>query len=162
MTDIVWNSAFNLLMEFEGGFVDNPNDKGGATKYGISKKQYPDLDIENLTIEKAKEIYHRDYWDRYKCRFLPDYLSVALFDSVVNSNAKRMIKLLQKALGVTVDGIIGNETIGAANRLPAKKVLNDFLDLRLEYMMSLKDWKYFGKGWAARVFKLRNYCEELI
>lgn len=162
MTDIVWNSAFNLLMEFEGGFVDNPNDKGGATKYGISKKQYPDLDIENLTIEKAKEIYHRDYWDRYKCRFLPDYLSVALFDSVVNSNAKRMIKLLQKALGVTVDGIIGNETIGAANRLPAKKVLNDFLDLRLEHLMSLKDWKYFGKGWAARVFKLRNYCEELI
>lgn len=162
MTDIVWNSAFNLLMEFEGGFIDNPNDKGGATKYGISKKQYPDLDIENLTIEKAKEIYHRDYWDRYKCRFLPDYLSVALFDSVVNSNAKRMIKLLQKALGVTVDGIIGNETIGAANRLPAKKVLNDFLDLRLEHLMSLKDWKYFGKGWAARVFKLRNYCEELI
>ena len=162
MTDIVWNSAFNLLMEFEGGFVDNPNDKGGATKYGISKKQYPDLDIENLTIEKAKEIYHRDYWDRYKCRFLPDYLSVALFDSVVNSNVKRMIKLLQKALGVTVDGIIGNETIGASNRLPAKKVLNDFLDLRLEYLMSLKDWKYFGKGWAARVFKLRNYCEELI
>lgn len=162
MTDIVWNSAFNLLMEFEGGFVDNHNDKGGATKYGVSKKQYPNLDIENLTIEKAKEIYHRDYWDRYKCRFLPDYLSVALFDSVVNSNAKRMIKLLQKALGVTVDGIIGNETIGAANRLPAKKVLNDFLDLRLEYLMSLKDWKYFGKGWAARVFKLRNYCEELI
>ena len=162
MTDIVWNSAFNLLMEFEGGFVDNPNDKGGTTKYGVSKKQYPNLDVENLTIEKAKEIYHRDYWDRYKCRFLPDYLSVALFDSVVNSNAKRMIKLLQKALGVTVDGIIGNETIGAANRLPAKKVLNDFLDLRLEYLMSLKDWKYFGKGWAARVFKLRNYCEELI
>ena len=162
MTERVWNSAFNLLMELEGGFVDNPNDKGGATKYGISKKQYPDLDIENLTLDKAKEIYYRDYWDRYKCRFLPDSLSVALFDSVVNSNAKRMIKFLQQALGVTADGVIGNQTIGAANRLPEKKVLNDFLDLRLEYLMSLKDWKHFGNGWCARVSKLRKYCEELI
>ena len=162
MTDRVWNSAFNLLIEFEGGFVDNPNDKGGATKHGISKKQYPDLDIENLTLDKAKEIYRRDYWDRYKCRFLPDSLSIALFDSVVNSNAKRMTKFLQQALGVTADGVIGNQTIGAANRLPEKKVLNDFLDLRLEYLMSLKDWKHFGNGWGARVSKLRKYCEELI
>ena len=162
MTDRVWNSAFNLLIEFEGGFVDNPNDKGGATKYGISKEQYPDLDIENLTLDKAKEIYRRDYWDRYKCRFLPDSLSIALFDSVVNSNAKRMTKFLQQALGVTADGVIGNQTIGAANRLPEKKVLNDFLDLRLEYLMSLKDWKYFGNGWGARVSKLRKYCEVLI
>lgn len=162
MTELAWNGAFDLLMLNEGGYVNNPNDKGGETKHGISKKQYPDIDIENLSLEQAKDIYYRDYWSRYKCGFLPDALSVALFDSVVNSNATRMIKFLQEALGVKADGIMGNETIGACNRLPTKKVLTDFLDKRLNYLMSLKDWKYFGKGWGARINRVRQYCGELV
>ena len=162
MSETVFNNAFNLILINEGGYVNDPRDKGGETKYGISKKAYPNIDIKNLSLEQARAIYHRDYWQRCKCEFLPDALSVAVFDYAVNSGVRKAIRDLQAVLGVKVDGIIGNQTIGAANRLPAKKVLNDFLDLRLEYLMSLKDWKYFGKGWAARVFKLRNYCEELI
>lgn len=73
-----------------------------------------------------------------------------------------MIKFLQEALGIKADGIIGNETIGACNRLPTKKVLNDFLDKRINYLMSLKDWVHFGKGWGARINRVRQYCEELV
>lgn len=162
MTERVWDSAFDLLMINEGGYVDNPHDKGGETKFGISKKQYPNLDIPTLTLDQAKEIYHKEYWTRYRCQHLPDCLSVCLFDAVVNSNSLRMIKILQESLGVTADGIIGNETIGACNRLPLRPIVEKFMDKRLEYLMSLKDWKYFGKGWLARVNRVKAMAERLI
>lgn len=162
MTDLIWNKAFEMVIGNEGGYVNNPNDKGGETKYGISKKQYPHVDIPNLTLEQARDIYYKDYWTRYKCDCLPDALSVVLFDSVVNSNAKRMIKILQQCLGVPSDGIIGNQTIGACNRLPLKKIINEFLDKRLDYLTSLKDWKHFGKGWSNRIKKVRDYAEGLL
>lgn len=163
MTAKVWNTAFDLLMINEGGYVNDPKDSGGETKYGISKKAYPYVDIPNLTIEQAKQIYKKDYWDRCKCDYLPDALSVAVFDFAVNSGINRAIKYLQMAIGnITVDGIIGNQTIGAANRVPTKKILDNYMDLRLSYLMSLKDWKHFGNGWGKRVERVKKKCEELI
>ena len=137
MTNRVFNSAFDLLMDIEGGYVCDKDDAGGETKYGISKNSYPNEDICNLTLDRAKEIYKRDYWDKCKCDQLPDCLSVAVFDFAVNSGVKTSIKRLQVALNVTADGIIGNQTIGAANRLNPKKVLQDFMDLRTEYILGV-------------------------
>ena len=162
MTARIWDSAFDLLMLNEGGYVNNPHDKGGVTMYGISKKAYPDVDIENLTLDRAKEIYKKDYWDKCKCDYLPDCLSVAVFDFAVNSGVKRAIKYLQLSLGVTADGIIGNQTLGACNRLPTKNILEDYLNKRLQYLMSLKDFKYFGNGWGKRVERVRSFCERLV
>lgn len=162
MTNLVWNSAFDLLMMNEGGYVNDCHDKGGETKYGISKKSYPNEDICNLTIDRAKYLYKRDYWDRCKCDFLPDALSVAVFDFAVNSGVKKAITLLQESLKVKADGIVGNQTIGAANRLPLSKVLDDYLWRRLIYLVKLKDFKYFGNGWTDRVNRVRNFCEGLI
>lgn len=134
MTHFVWDSAFDITIGFEGGYVNDPNDAGGETKYGISKRAYPDLDIKNLTLEQAKEIYHRDYWERCKCDFIPDALSIALFDFAVNSGTKRAVRYLQRALEVTIDGCIGNQTIGACNRVPARYVLDRYMRYRLEYL----------------------------
>jgi lysozyme family protein len=166
MTNRVFNSAFDLLMDIEGGYVCDKDDDVGETKYGISKKSYPNEDICNLTLERAKEIYKRDYWDRCKCDQLPDCLSVALFDFAVNSPAKTAIKKLQKALGVTQDGIIGNQTIGAANRLNPRKALQDFMDLRTDFIIDLVNKKpknkKFKNGWLNRIERVRKYCEELV
>lgn len=162
MTEAVWDRAFDLLMQNEGGYVNDPKDSGGETKYGISKKQYPDLDIQNLSLEQAKDIYHKDYWHRYKCDYLPDSISIALFDSVVNSSAKKMITLLQESLGVCADGVIGNQTIGACNRLPQKVTVNTFLDLRLKYLMTLKGWKYYGNGWGSRIERVRKCALSMV
>ena len=162
MTGKIWDSAFRLLLENEGGLVDDKNDSGGITKYGISKKAYPNLDIPSLTLWQAQDIYRRDYWERCKCDNIPDALSVAVFDFAVNSGIKTAIKKLQIALGVTADGIIGNQTVGACNRLPVKKVLEDYMDLRLDYLMSLPKWKYYGNGWGSRVERTKKKCEELI
>lgn len=162
MTEFVFDTAFDITIGFEGEYVNDPNDAGGETKFGISKKAYPDIDIKNLTIEQAKEIYKRDYWDRCKCAFMPDALSIALYDFAVNSGTKRAIRYLQRALGVTVDGYIGNQTIGACNRVPTKYVLHKFINYRLEFLMGLKNWKYFGNGWGRRVKALQNICEKYI
>ena len=162
MTARVWDSAFDLLMMNEGGYVNDPHDAGGETKYGISKRAYPNEDIANLTLDRAKQIYKRDYWNRCKCDQLPDALSLAVFDFAVNSGVKKAITVLQQSLKVKADGIIGNQTIGAANRLRIDKVLDDYLWRRLVYLISLKNFKYFGKGWTDRVNRVRNFCEGLI
>ena len=162
MTHFVWDTAFDVTIGFEGGYVNNPNDPGGETKYGISKKAYPDIDIKNLTIEQAKDIYRRDYWEGCKCDFIPDALSIALFDFAVNSGTKRAIRYLQRALEVTIDGCIGNQTIGACNRIPTRYVLDRFMRYRLEYLQNLKTWKYFGNGWGRRVQLLKNVCEKYL
>lgn len=162
MSETVFNNAFNLVLINEGGYVNDPHDTGGETKYGISKKAYPNIDIKNLSLEQARTIYHRDYWQRCNCEFLPDALSVAVFDYAVNSGVKRAIKDLQAVLGVAVDGIIGNQTIGAANRIPQRKVLSEYLDKRLNYLMSLKSWARYGNGWGKRVKRVKDFCEGLI
>lgn len=162
MTAFVWETAFEVTIGFEGGYVYNPHDKGGETKYGISKKSYPFLDIKNLTKEQAKEIYKRDYWDRCKCDFIPDALAIALFDFAVNSGVNRAVRYLQRSVGVTVDGVIGNQTIGACNRVITRIALEKFIEYRMKYLLSLKDWKYFGNGWGARVKLVKGVCEKYL
>ena len=166
MTNLVFNSAFNLLMQNEGGYVFNANDKGGETKYGISKRAYPNEDIKNLTLERAQEIYKRDYWNRCKCDQLPDCLSIAVFDFAVNSGTNRAIKLLQKALDVKADGIIGNQTIGAANRLNPRKTLDKYIDLRLSFVLNIvrknPTQSVFLVGWTRRIERVKQFCETLI
>lgn len=162
MTARIWNAAFDLLMKNEGGYVNDKYDAGGETKYGISKKAYPYLDIKSLTLQQAKDIYYRDYWGRCKCDYLPDALSVAVFDYAVNSGIIRAIKDLQLSLNVKVDGVIGNQTIGAANRVPIKPVIREIHDRRMTFLMSLKSWKRYGAGWGTRVKRVQKYCEELV
>lgn len=162
MTEVIWNRAFDLLMFIEGGYVNDPRDRGGETNYGISKKAHPKENISEMTIERAKEIYRMDYWLPCRCDVLPDALAVAVFDFAVNSSPKMAIKFLQGALGVKIDGIVGNQTIGAASRLPLRPVLKDYMDSRLAYLMGLKDWKIFGNGWGTRVKRVREFCEGLI
>lgn len=156
MTAKVWDVAFNQLMLNEGGYVCDPNDKGGETKWGISKAQYPDLDICNLTQEQAKEIYFKDYWLKNKCDRFPDPISICLFDFCVNSNAKKAIKLLQECLRVPADGIIGNQTIGAGNRLPLNPIIEEYCEKRLDYLMSLGAWKFYCNGWSRRVKEVKE------
>lgn len=166
MTNRVFNGAFDLLMDIEGGYVCDKDDTGGETKYGISKASYPNEDICNITVERAKELYKRDYWDRCQCDFLPDCLSVAVFDFAVNSGCKTAIKKLQKALGVTVDGVIGNQTIGSANRLNPRKVLEEYIQLRRKYVDDVikrnKKKEKYRDGWNNRIERTRKFCEELV
>lgn len=76
--------AFALVIGEEGGYVDDPNDPGGETKFGISKRAYPNLDIAQLTLEEAQALYQRDYWDKLNLDALSWEMSLILFDAAVN------------------------------------------------------------------------------
>jgi lysozyme family protein len=108
-----FDAAFTAVLGAEGGYVNNPADPGGETNWGISRRSYPDLDIAHLTWDDAKAIYRRDFWDKIQGDKLPPPLAMIVFDSAVNNGPARAAKWLQRAVGVTEDGIIGPATLAA-------------------------------------------------
>src|SRR5690606_35419583 len=129
ITDERFLRAVEVVLEHEGGYVNDPRDPGGETKYGISKRSYPDLNISSLTRGDAIAIYYRDWWKRYGYdRLQDDAVATKVFDMAVNMGASTAHRLLQEALvflgyDIAVDGIIGPQTIGAANRADPRRLL---------------------------------------
>jgi lysozyme family protein len=146
-----YDECFTRLMGNEGGYSNNPKDPGGETNWGISKRSYPALDIKNLTLDEAKAIYKRDFWDRCRCGDFAKELAFALFDCAVNSGNGQAVKLLQKCIGETEDGIIGPATIRAVEAGYSGAITAQFLGHRLQFMTSLRPWDTFSKGWARRI-----------
>lgn len=146
-----FDSAFLLVIGHEGGYVNNPRDPNNKTKYGISKREYPKLSIKNLTLADAKQIYRNDYWDRLQLERLPDAIRFDLFDAAVNSGLTTAAKLLQRAVKVADDGVIGSVTISAANAMNPEKLDKRLSGYRLLYLTDIKTWPVFGKGWVRRV-----------
>ncbi|MDR2267920.1 MAG: N-acetylmuramidase [Holosporaceae bacterium] len=115
--------AFETLLKFEGGYVNDPTDPGGETKYGVSKRAFPHLDIKNLTQEDAKEIFYNSYWVKNRCGEIAEEskeVGAKLFDMSVNMGPNTAAKLLQRAVRaidarykLAEDGIIGPLTITA-------------------------------------------------
>ena len=145
--------CIDLILAEEGGLSNHRRDPGGLTQYGISQHAYPHLDIARLTREQAIALYRRDYWNPVHGDELPNGLDLLLLDSTINQGPATAIKLLQEALGVAVDGVLGPITLANARRtLP--NVLQEFCALRA--------WRYeinrhedaFGKGWFRRLFRL--------
>lgn len=85
--------AFKFVVGEEGGYVNDPRDPGGETKYGISKRAYPDEDIKNLTLERALSLYKRDYWDKIKGDTRPWGQALVVFDCAVNMGVGRALAL---------------------------------------------------------------------
>jgi lysozyme family protein len=146
-----FDQCFDKLISHEGGYVNDPRDPGGETKFGISKRAYPQVDIKNLTLDAAKDIYKRDYWDRAQCDKLPPQVAYLLFDAAVNSGIGQATRFLQRAVNLADDGVIGPMTLAAVGRLDAEVISARFLGQRLEFMTKLTTWDTFGKGWARRI-----------
>lgn len=146
-----FDSAFLLVIGHEGGYVNDPRDPGGETKFGISKRAYPKVDIKNLTIADAKHIYFNDYWSRLQLDKLPDAIRFDMFDAAVNSGLSMAAKFLQRALRIKDDGVIGPATIAAANALPADRLDKRLSGHRLLFICNTNHWQTFGKGWVRRV-----------
>lgn len=114
-----YQRAIVKTLAHEGGakYTDDPADRGGATKYGISQRAYPNLDIRNLTEEQAREIYKRDYWDRVLGDEIKSQMvAESLFDTSVNMGVRTASRLAQVALGIDpADGIIGSHSLAKIN-----------------------------------------------
>lgn len=146
-----FDQAFERLIGHEGGLVDDPNDPGGLTKYGISQRAYPNVDIKALTLDDAKAIYRRDYWVTINADQLPAGIRFDLFDVAVNSGVRQAVKLLQRALGIADDGSFGPRTLAAVQSADPVRLAVRLSAHRLMFMTDLKNWPNHGRGWARRI-----------
>jgi lysozyme family protein len=152
-----WDNAFNRLMGHEGGYTNDPNDPGGETNWGISKRSYPYLDIKNLTREDARLIYHRDFWNMINADKLFDGVAFQLFDFAVNSGINTAIRYFQRALGVADDGHWGPISQDAADNTSETDMIMRLNAERLDFMTRLKNWPIDGAGWARRIAQNLRY-----
>lgn len=160
MTD-AFQRAFALILQLEGGYVNDPRDPGGETRFGISKAAHPQIDIANLTEEMAAQIYRDSYWRRVRCDDLPWIFALPLFDGAVNQGAGAVVKLFQSALPVIPDGVIGPKTIAAAQAVPEADrldVLADFMARRAMRYANLPTFTAYGRGWCRRLFVVHRHA----
>jgi len=153
------DKIIDKVIHNEGGYNNDALDLGGETKYGITKRFYPHLNIKYLTLEKAKEIYYDDYYVPAKVDKLPYALRYAYFDCVINTGQKRAVKILQEAINsqsvipLEVDGLIGPKTLKAAKGLSVKR----FCAYRVDYYSKLvnhkPEQKRFYYGWWLRTLE---------
>jgi lysozyme family protein len=139
------------VLSHEGGYVNDPRDPGGETKFGIAKRSYTHLDIKNLTRQHAIEIYRRDFWHRVRGDDLPRAVAFQALDAAVNHGMGNAVRWLQRAAGVADDGVIGPVTMAAINRADAADLVLLFNAERLDFYARLRTFDTFGRGWARRV-----------
>jgi lysozyme family protein len=160
--------AIKLIIEHEGGYTNDPDDIGGETNMGISKKSFPNLDIESLTQDAAEAIYYSKYWLPMKLDgFKNDLLKLHLFDMGVNAGILRAAMILQNILNVTCDGIIGPVTLYAANNYSDQKELTDaYIAARKTHYENIvkknPSQVKFLNGWMNRVNDTTNFYEQNI
>ena len=142
--------ALHFVLAEEGGYVNDPADPGGETNFGISKRAYPLWDIAGLTREQAAQLYRRDYWDVLSCEQLPPAIALIVFDAGVNQGPLPAARMLQLALGVPVDGVVGPITLSAAMS-QGLRILPDLIARRgLRYALT-PNVERFGLGWYRRL-----------
>ena len=151
-----WEQAIDFVLDYEGRVYENhPDDTGGPTKFGISQKAYPNLDIASLTEAQAKEIYRRDYWDRIKGDLLPTPIAAALLDCAVNQGVPTAIKLFQSMMDLVVDGDFGPKTIRAAQTTTNWDVHMFQLHRARQYMKT-NGVKIWADNWGYRLMKFQR------
>lgn len=157
--------AFNWVMLAEGGYSNDKADRGGETLYGLSRRSYPNLDFNSLTIDKSKMIYHRDFWRAIKGDQLPSIIAIALFDAAVNHGARSAVEMLQRAVGAKPDGIIGSKTIAHITSANHSALLALFLARRCRryarIVINDSSQNRFLLGWMNRITQLQMHLHQV-
>jgi lysozyme family protein len=135
----MFKDALALILKHEGGYVNDPRDKGGETKFGISKRSYPNTDIKNLTIEGASALYKRDFWDALGCDSLEPSLALCAFDAGVNHGVGRARGWLKEAAGSW----------------------QAFMFVRHTFYTELEQFNVYGRGWMRRWRETWNAAQAL-
>lgn len=147
-----FDKAFSAVIDAEGGYVNDPKDPGGETKYGISKRRYPNEDIKSLTLARAKELYERDFWNEVSGDELPWPLALFVFDAAANQGPGAALTLLQKSLGVKQDGRLGPATRKALATANQRHICPLFMADRALRYTGTRNFDIYGRGWLKRLF----------
>jgi lysozyme family protein len=167
-----FETCLALLLAHEGGFVNHPQDPGGMTNLGVTKRVWEEWtghevdenQMRALTPELVAPLYKRKYWDAVRADELVAGVDYCVFDVAVNSGPGRAVKFLQSCVGVTVDGGFGPATLAAVKKAeedPAR-LIEMYCARRLEFLQSLKTFETFGKGWSRRVQEVKDKALKML
>jgi lysozyme family protein len=159
-----FDKCFELVLEHEGGYVNDPRDPGGRTNMGVTQRAWEsylnrsvtETEMRTLTPENVKPFYKVMYWDRLKGDQLPAGVDYAAYDLAVNSGVRRAAKYLQEIAGVAADGVIGPKSMEAIAACDPQEVVDVLCDMRLEFLQRLSTFGTFGKGWSRRVAEVKE------
>ena len=154
-----YQTCLEMILHHEGGYVNHPEDPGGETNLGVTKRVYEEWggtkDMKDLEVEDVAPIYEKNYWGRMKCDDMPAGLDLCVFDFGVNAGTGRSAKFLQTMIGTVADGGIGPNTLKALDLYIDENGIEDtiknFQAERQSYYESLSTFDTFGRGWTRRV-----------
>lgn len=149
--------CLNFVLAEEGPETNDPNDPGGHTKFGISKRAFPELDIGSLTRDQAAGIYRGHYWTPCRCEELAKPLALCVFDAAVNMGNAMAVRLLQAIVDVTEDGIMGPMTLLAVKGADVAATVKNYHAERESQYRSMMGFFRYGHGWLNR----NDSCERL-
>ncbi len=144
-----FDSCIEFVLRHEGGYVFDPRDAGGETKYGISKRAFPGEDIKALTEARARDLYRTQYWGPIRGDSLPLPVALVVLDFAVNSGVGTASRELQRSIGAAADGVIGPKTLEALSLRAPLEVCRDVIARRVCFLAGL-DQPHFLRGWIRR------------
>lgn len=159
-----------VILASEGGYTNNPADSGGPTSLGVT---IPTLsqwlghpagvaDVDALTPTTVAPLYEALYWRAAACDGCPAGVDLMVFDAAVNQGVGRAVRLLQTALGLPADGIVGPLTRSAASACNAAAVINAIADARERLYRSYPKFAVFGGGWMTRLARTRADALQMV
>jgi len=153
--------AMQHVLKEEGGFVNHPKDPGGMTNLGVTQRVWEEWVGHPVDEKQMRALVPADVIPLYQ---MPSGLDLCVFDTAVNSGPGRAVKLLQGCLGVAADGAVGNNTLAAIAQFKGDSLIdliNGYCDARQAFLAGLPTFATFGKGWTARVERLRAEAVEM-
>jgi lysozyme family protein len=167
-----FETCLALMLAHEGGFVNHPQDPGGMTNLGVTKRvweewvghEVDEKQMRALTPELVAPLYKRKYWDAVRADDLVSGVDYCVFDVAVNSGPGRAVKFLQSCVGVTPDGGFGPRTLAAVkeSEKDPTRLIEMYCARRLEFLQSLKTFETFGKGWSRRVQEVKDKALKML
>lgn len=160
-----WKAAMAVELRFEGGKVDDPRDPGGRTNEGVTQRVFSAFlqkkglkvrDVYTMTPDERDEIYLQQYGWKIAFDQLPSGLDLVILDGAINSGVSQSVKWVQRCLGLTADGVIGDVTLGAIINHPDHDALIAAIcSRRMAFLKALKHWPIYKNGWTARVNQVK-------
>lgn len=165
-----YKPSLDLVLQHEGGYVNDPQDPGGATNKGVTQAVYdawrraqglPSRSVASIGDAEVGSIYKNNYWDRVMGDELPSGVDYSVFDFAVNSGVNRAARYLQRAVGVADDGKIGPKTLAAVKVKDPQSIIDAICEDRLTFLQHLPTFPRFGGGWTRRVAEVEAKSKEM-
>lgn len=165
-----FDKCFALIIQDEGGYVNDPRDPGGRTNLGVTQRNWEtylnrsvtETEMRKLTPSDVKTFYKVMYWDKLKGNQLPAGVDYAAFDLAVNSGVSRAARYLQQIAGVTQDGMIGPKSLDAIAACDPAQTVDALCDMRMDFLRRLPTFETYGKGWSRRVAEVSVKSGEMV